>query len=453
MIFVAEGTYVESINFDGKDITVRSYDPDDPAVVAATIIDGGGEERVVTFTSGESRHAVLTGFTIQNGYAWSGGGIYCNNASPTISNNIIRDNYSIAYEPGGGGGGISISYGSRPLVTRNTIIFNEARYAGGAIYCYDGSPTIRENIIRNNTSQEGGGGIYCDEFSSPIIENKFITENTTSGGEFPHGGGICFGYRSGAIVVRNTISSNEARYGGGIYCDEGSSPYIVANTITGHDITGSGGGIYTYYADAWIADNVITGNSAYNGGGIFCGMSDDWIINNLIVGNVASRNSYNQGRGAGIYFTYDCDARLTNNTFAGNAASEAGGGIYTMDGSVTVTDCIFWGNAPQSIAVKPAEELPVVTFSCVEGGYGEPGDHNIDSDPLFVTGQEGEYYLQPVSPCVNAGSAEASEIYFYFFDGEWISVYMSELTTKIDLTLDDGVVDIGYHYSADPNFK
>ena len=48
-IVVAEpGTYLENINFIGKGITLRSEDPDDPAV-AATIIDGGQKGSVVSF--------------------------------------------------------------------------------------------------------------------------------------------------------------------------------------------------------------------------------------------------------------------------------------------------------------------------------------------------------------------------------------------------------------------
>ncbi len=41
-IVVAEGTYLEAIDFLGKAITVRSTDPADPVVVANTIIDGTG---------------------------------------------------------------------------------------------------------------------------------------------------------------------------------------------------------------------------------------------------------------------------------------------------------------------------------------------------------------------------------------------------------------------------
>ncbi|RKY07215.1 MAG: hypothetical protein DRP65_10695, partial [Planctomycetota bacterium] len=41
-IIVAEGTYTENIKFNGKNIILRSTDPDDWSVVERTIIDGGG---------------------------------------------------------------------------------------------------------------------------------------------------------------------------------------------------------------------------------------------------------------------------------------------------------------------------------------------------------------------------------------------------------------------------
>ncbi len=51
----------------GKNITLRSTDPDDPEVVKNIIIDGGGSGSVVTFRSGEGEGAVLAGFTITGG--------------------------------------------------------------------------------------------------------------------------------------------------------------------------------------------------------------------------------------------------------------------------------------------------------------------------------------------------------------------------------------------------
>ncbi|MHC4527270.1 MAG: hypothetical protein ACYS29_05260, partial [Planctomycetota bacterium] len=76
-IVVNAGTYQESIDFVGKDLTVRSTDPNDPAVVAATVIDGAGQGPVVTFANGESPDCLLSGFTITDGNCLEGGGIYC----------------------------------------------------------------------------------------------------------------------------------------------------------------------------------------------------------------------------------------------------------------------------------------------------------------------------------------------------------------------------------------
>ncbi len=40
-IVVSEGVYKENIDFEGKNLTVRSTAPHDPAVVSATVIEGG----------------------------------------------------------------------------------------------------------------------------------------------------------------------------------------------------------------------------------------------------------------------------------------------------------------------------------------------------------------------------------------------------------------------------
>ena len=67
-----------------------------------------GEGSIVTFAHGEGRDSVLKGFTIGWGVAEYGGGIRCEDASPTISFCIITD--------------------------------NQARYYGGGIDCLGGSP-------------------------------------------------------------------------------------------------------------------------------------------------------------------------------------------------------------------------------------------------------------------------------------------------------------------------
>src|SRR5258708_36117955 len=62
-VLVDPGTYVENINFNGKAITVTSSNGP-----VTTIIDGNHNGTVVTFNHSETAAAVLSGFTIRNGF-------------------------------------------------------------------------------------------------------------------------------------------------------------------------------------------------------------------------------------------------------------------------------------------------------------------------------------------------------------------------------------------------
>ncbi|MEN3186328.1 MAG: hypothetical protein ABDK94_03535 [Atribacterota bacterium] len=87
--------------------------PQDPSIIASTIIDGENEGSVVTFQSGGTRQALLEGFTIRHGKGtmqyWPsavltyGGGIYIKDSSPNITFNVIRENSATDR------GGVSIS--------------------------------------------------------------------------------------------------------------------------------------------------------------------------------------------------------------------------------------------------------------------------------------------------------------------------------------------------------
>ncbi|MGE5530666.1 MAG: hypothetical protein ACM3VW_00945, partial [Bacteroidota bacterium] len=94
VVVVSPGTYHESIDFNGKAITLRSTDPASRSVVAATIISGSGDGgEAVAFRSGETAASVLTGFTISGNEGNSnGGGIRCYQSSPTITHNYITGN-------------------------------------------------------------------------------------------------------------------------------------------------------------------------------------------------------------------------------------------------------------------------------------------------------------------------------------------------------------------------
>jgi hypothetical protein len=93
-IVIGPGEYQENIDIRKKNLSIRSTDPNDPAVVAATVINGGHRDLVVTFSCGEESGCVLNGFTITGGIV----GISCRDESPTIRNCTIESNGPNAVE-------------------------------------------------------------------------------------------------------------------------------------------------------------------------------------------------------------------------------------------------------------------------------------------------------------------------------------------------------------------
>ena len=106
VIVAAPGTYDETVDFHGKNLLVRSEDPNDPNVVAATIV--AGTTQAVVFSGGEDANCILAGFTITG----AGQGIYCNAATPAIVNCRIVGNGQV---------GIKLWEGSNPTIA-NCII-------------------------------------------------------------------------------------------------------------------------------------------------------------------------------------------------------------------------------------------------------------------------------------------------------------------------------------------
>jgi hypothetical protein len=116
-----------------------------------------------------------------------GGGISCENSSPLLLGNTIRENRAFGASglDSNLGGGIFCSYSS-PIISNNIITGNQVDTLGfgGGISCYgSSSPLIANNIIVENVCETvygGGGGVYSSE-SSPILSNNVITGNRDVG--------------------------------------------------------------------------------------------------------------------------------------------------------------------------------------------------------------------------------------------------------------------------------
>ena len=401
LVLVQAGTYVENINYNGKNIVVQGENRE------TTIIDGNQNGSVVTFTSGEDLTAVLTGFTITNGNQFNGGGIYCNSSSPSITDCIISANVGVE------GAGIKCANASSPSITNCIISGNTASGNGGGICSPNSLPVITNCTITGNIASNGAGIFLY--FSNPTITNCTISENDAIGDGGENGGGGIHCDSSSPSITDCIISGNTTSYGGGgIYCNNSSSPVIANSTVSGNTASVHGGGIDSYNScSPTIINSTISENTASWGGGVWT-LSSPTITNCTIAGNTAT-----SGGGAIESYSSSSYPIITNCTITGNTAPD--GGIRSRDAFPTIANCILWNDSPGEIYVYSGDD-PSVTYSDVQGGY--EGEGNIDADPLFVNPDNGDYTLQSSSPCIDAGDPESdldsdgsiSDMGAYYYD-------------------------------------
>ena len=141
---------------------------------------------------------------------------------------------------------------------------------------------------------------------------------------------------------------------------------------------------------------IFSGNRSENGAGIYKGggNGDTHITNCSFWENNASAN------GGGIYSMGFGTVTITNCSFSKNIAQTGGGAYSGTDGTINVSNSIFWGNIGYQIHNEQIGATSV-TFSLIEGGY--PGN-NLDADPLFVDIDNNNLRLKANSSAINAGN-------------------------------------------------
>ncbi len=152
VIEVAPGRYEESISYHAKLLTITSQNPDDPTVVASTIIAGVGPKTVI-FSGIEDERASLVGLTIETQGAY---GIYGEGCLAPI------DRCSII---GGSDAGI---YNVRGPITRCTVTG-----------CGSGIKACNSTSISDCILMDNGYGIR--ECSTTEVERCRISDNATAG--------------------------------------------------------------------------------------------------------------------------------------------------------------------------------------------------------------------------------------------------------------------------------
>ena len=429
-ILVADGHYIENIDFSGKPITVASefIIDGDTNHINNTIIDGSQPANpdngsVVYFQNYEDTTSVLYGFTITGGTGTlvpsdnirGGGGIYISNCGAKILHNYIIDN-QVETNLYGIGGGISIGDATN---NNNYVV-------------------IRHNRISNNTVegavQAEGGGMAI--YSNAIIEDNIISHNEISSeNEFSVGGGIRavgvidsrYIFCANNIISNNVVNSGSMTYLGGAGAMQAyncfgniSNNFIQFNEITGPTGSVAGGLHFGYCGSSMILENNLISENTSNfedsggiGGGVVLYSSNIQLINNVIVRNYAEI-----GGGIQNHFNLDGPTQFINNTIADNEGDGDGSAIYLEDADAIVLNSILWNYGDEIFVDGGSIE---VAYSDVFDGW--EGEGNIDCYPDFVP-DDPLYHING-GCCHNTGidEFEFGGITYYApdkdYDGDW----------------------------------
>ena len=183
------------------------------------------------------------------------------------------------------------------------------------------------------------------------------------------------------------------------------------------------------------------------GGAIWATGSSEITIRNCIF-----RDNSVIWHGGAVGLSSNSDAVISFSNFLTNTARNWGGALY-KDGNShpVIRNSIFWGNeantGSQIAGLMGGEANRIDITNCiVEGGEdlegGWYGDEIIEQNARYERGRNpmwgiNGFYLNQDCVAIDAGSDDVEEL------------EMENFTTSVELTPDEGTVDIGFHYNLD----
>ena len=349
-----------------------------------TVLDGQGTGRVIIGAD----YALLDGFVVINGrIRGHGAGLFCERTSPTITNNIFRNNKTLTpedFDP-------YSTYYSRSLGRDfdNTRRLRMRGHIGGAIGLVDfANPDIKNNLFISNTTEVGNGGSIGMVFdcipeigfnvfwgNRAGVEDK---ERTRTG----NGGAISMVQNSRPAIMHNLFVANEAlgrSDGGALYCEYFSNPEIRWNVFLDNFAEDDSAVLESQkYSRPNVYANLMYGNRVKTGvisqDESFLNLENNIIANNTGDGSTTAISNHH-----GFF-------RAVNNTIVYNVSSrEDGAAIHhvnrkSMDIKIPIVqNNIIWGNRPHQVHLESDIDI---LYNIIEGDY--PGYGIDDVDPGFI---------------------------------------------------------------------
>ncbi len=214
------------------------------------------------------------------------------------------------------------------------------------------------------------GSVYFDGLSEGTLSGMSIYDPIWVSKGTPYGTQYGVGIQSGSAMITDVALYY---FEAGILAAAGDNVYIEGNTI-GYNWYGMN---LASVSNLTVANNLVGNNPA---AGIASGYSAGTIMFNTVIGNAFSGTAaYLTG---GIALEGSGSERVVNNILTSNYY---GLNCYSCSGSWDYN--LVWGNATDYVNDASA------------------GGSDLNGDPLFVAGSEGNFHLTAASPAIDAANS------------------------------------------------
>ena len=376
-----------------------------------------------------TNNAVLAGFTLTNGYAWAGGGVYCESTNAVLTNCMVIGNGRYRYGFGGGAFGGTLN--------NCTLTGNSAAWGGGASSC-----TLNHCMLTGNSASAdydsgilgfGGGGAFGGTLNNCTLtgNNSSLIGNNSAG----------LGYGGGAAdcTLNNcTLTANSAGYFGG-----GATDCTLNNcTLTGNSAAYWGGGAFS----CTLNNCIVYFNTATNGanyyqdqfGGVlnYCcttpmptngvgNISNDLVFVNAAAGNYhlsSGSPCINAGNNAYVVGSTDLDGR-----------PRIIGGTVDM-GAYEYRALLVWQGSPSPVP-------PYATWATAATNIQDAVDASLVGDDIVVT--NGVYAPVTVNTPLTLQSVNGPGVTVINGGGAVRCLYLTNSAVMVGFTLTNGVIGGG----------
>ena len=279
------------------------------------------------------------------------GGLTINNC--VFNNNTTTASGAVAYNSGrtttnisncsftnnnaGPNGGVMQNTGATEVnITSSKFINNSARY-GGAIYNTDsGNVNISNSDFENNTVTGNGGAIFSSDTAMNLYNCNFNSNSGVVGGAIDT--------LDGNVTIENcSFRENNSSVTGGAIYHSGGTLTINGSSFESNTTVDDGGGIVNHSGELYLTNSIFTNNeSGRSGGAIYSSEKVD-ISNSTFTSNTAIN-----GGAVNLYGSTITSSIIDNCLFQDNDATGSGGGIYSVQRTLSILNSTFQNNTAAS---------------------------------------------------------------------------------------------------------